>query len=411
MAQIERDRYDYVMGDVYDYDDMDFEELDRFLANGRDDPFGTDSDDEFDEVSALTDTTAAQARQGKDIQGIPWERLQFTREKYRETRIQQYENYGNLNRPHNELFQECLKVKNEGKFYEFRHNTRSVKSTIVHFQLRNLVWATSKHDIYLMFDSSVLHWSPLTRKITELLNVAGPVIPASEENGNLLALEQGLGHIQISTMCVKNNLLAVGGFQGEMVCKLLDCPGVSYCAKITHNENGITNAIEIYENSSGAMQLMCSNNDSVVRVFNTEKFSVVGRFYFPWAINHTSVSPDNKLVVVVGDHVDGFLADSQTGKVLTTLKGHLDYSFASAWHPDGWLFATGNQDTTCRLWDVRKLSSSLAILKGHIGAIRSLRFSSDGRFLAMAEPADFVHVFDVRQDFHQSQEIDLFGEI
>ena len=93
------------------------------------------------------------------------------------------------------------------------------------------------------------------------------------------------------------------------------------------------------------------------------------------------------------------------------MKGHLDFSFASAWHPNGNLFATGNQDTSCRLWDVRNLSSSVAVLKGQIGAIRSLRFTSDGRFLAMAEPADFVHIFDVYQEFKKSQVIDIFGEI
>lgn len=29
----------------------------------------------------------------------------------------------------------------------------------------------------------------------------------------------------------------------------------------------------------------------------------------------------------------------------------------------------------------------------------------------MAEPADFVHVFDTKSDYSLSQEIDLFGEI
>jgi hypothetical protein len=47
-------------------------------------------------------------------------------------------------------------------------------------QLRNLVWATSKHDVYLMHNFSVMHWSPMTRKGTEVLNLAGPVVPASE---------------------------------------------------------------------------------------------------------------------------------------------------------------------------------------------------------------------------------------
>ena len=35
-------------------------------------------------------TTAAQARSGKDIQGIPWDSI--TREKYRQTRLEQYRN-------------------------------------------------------------------------------------------------------------------------------------------------------------------------------------------------------------------------------------------------------------------------------------------------------------------------------
>lgn len=98
-------------------------------------------------------------------------------------------------------------------------------------------------------------------------------------------------------------------------------------------------------------------------------------------------------------------------QVIHNLKGHLDYSFASAWHPDGHVLATGNQDTTCRLWDVRNLSQSFAVLKGRMGAVRGIKFTSDGRFMAMAEPADFVHVFDTKSGYSKAQEIDLFGEI
>ena len=46
-----------------------------------------------------------------------------------------------------------------------------------------------------------------------------------------------------------------------------------------------------------------------------------------------------------------------------------------------------------------------------MGAIRSLRFSPDGSYLAAAEPADFVHVYDVGSGFGTAQEIDLFGEV
>ena len=55
------------------------------------------------QTSRLADTTAAQARRGKDIQGISWDRLNLTREKYRENRLKNYKNYVNLDVSHEEI--------------------------------------------------------------------------------------------------------------------------------------------------------------------------------------------------------------------------------------------------------------------------------------------------------------------
>jgi len=46
-----------------------------------------------EQLTKATDTSSGQARNGQDIQGIPWERLNITREKYRLTRLEQYKNY------------------------------------------------------------------------------------------------------------------------------------------------------------------------------------------------------------------------------------------------------------------------------------------------------------------------------
>jgi WD40 repeat protein len=46
-----------------------------------------------------------------------------------------------------------------------------------------------------------------------------------------------------------------------------------------------------------------------------------------------------------------------------------------------------------------------------MGSIRCVKFSLDGRFLATAEPVDFVHIYDSYSDYGKSHEIDLFGEI
>ncbi|KAK7824468.1 putative wd repeat-containing protein c2a9.03 [Quercus suber] len=75
------------------------------------------------------------------------------------------------------------------------------------------------------------------------------------------------------------------------------------------------------------------------------------------------------------------------------------------------LFATGNQDKTCQVWDIRKLSSAIAILKGNLGATESMDFSSDGEFMVVAKPKDFVHVYSKNSDYQKCQEIDFFGEI
>ncbi|XP_034678949.1 uncharacterized WD repeat-containing protein C2A9.03-like isoform X8 [Vitis riparia] len=328
------------MADEYkmeDVDDLDEEFHDREMG-------GPESEvDVYDYLNSKTaDTSSAQARRGKDIQGIPWDRLTITREKYRQTRVEQYKNYENIPRSGDGSAKECKVTKKGGLFYEFKHNARSVKSTILHFQLRNLVWATSKHDVYLMSHFSVIHWSSLTCNMSEVLNVSGHVAPCEKHPGSLL---EGFTQTQVSTLAVKDKLLVAGGFQGELICK------------------------------------------------------------------HTSLSPDGKLLIIVGDNPNGMLVDSKTGKTVMPLCGHLDYSFASAWNPDGVTFATGNQDKTCRIWDARYLSKSVAVLKGNLGAIRSIRYTSDGRFMAMAEPADFVHVYDVKNGYEKQQDIDFFGEV
>ncbi|KAK3155121.1 hypothetical protein QOZ80_2BG0199140 [Eleusine coracana subsp. coracana] len=395
------------MEDDYDMDDPADDMIDEHQEREV-----RDSDSEEDDYGPsndkIPDTSSADARKGKDIQGIPWERLAITREKYRQTRLEQYKNYENITNSGEEAMKDCKQTEKGGMYYEFRQNTRAVKSTILHFQLRNLVWATSKHDVYLMSHFSVLHWSALSGVDTELMNVKGHVAPREKHPGSLL---EGFSQTQVSTLAVKDNLLVAGGFQGELICKHLNREGISFCCRTTYDDNAITNAVEIFNTSSGAVHFIASNNDSGVRDYDMERFQLCKHFQFEWPVNHTSLSPDRKVVVIVGDVPDGLLIDANTGKTLHSMKGHHDYSFASAWNPDGRTFATGNQDKTCRIWDVRNLSKAVHVLRGNLGAIRSIRFTSDGQFMSMAEPADFVHIYDVKSDYNRRQELDFFGEI
>lgn len=57
------------------------------------------------------------------------------------------------------------------------------------------------------------------------------------------------------------------------------------------------------------------------------------------------------------------------------------------------------------------MSKSVFALGGNVSTISSISFTSDGRFMAMSEKQDFVHVYDVGADFKREQEINFFGYV
>jgi hypothetical protein len=108
--------------------------------------------------------------------------VQVSREEYRQQRIQRYRNYMNLI-PEDD----CPAVRAELTAgwrqptvlsdphwpYAFLRNWRTVASSIVHFQLRNLLWAASAHDVAVVYDNRVQHWNSVTRSVTDVLDLRG----------------------------------------------------------------------------------------------------------------------------------------------------------------------------------------------------------------------------------------------
>eukprot|EP00798_Chlamydomonas_sp_ICE-L_P021613 gene21613-28613_t len=216
------------------------------LKDFRADEENLDSDIESYSERDEDDTTAQQLSEGRDMQGIPWDRLQFSREHYRETRLRQYRNYTNLLPEDTSLYRDKILetctpriVEREGRFYDFAHNSRVAQSNIVHFQLRNLVWSDSKNDVYVTHENCINHYNPSTRKLTECLNLGG-----SGQSGT--RAPPGMERVQVSTLCLKHGILAAGGFGGELVYKRV--PSVAHdgeppgspdstmvCGRVTQN--------------------------------------------------------------------------------------------------------------------------------------------------------------------------------
>ena len=91
------------------------------------------------------------------------------------------------------------------------------------------------------------------------------------------------------------------------------------------------------------------------------------------------------MLAVVGDETEGHVMSVNSRENIATLKGHQRYSFSVAWSPDSRMLATGNDDRSTCIFDTRMLSSPVHILSRDIQeSVRSLRYSSCGRYLAMA---------------------------
>ncbi|KAG4949067.1 hypothetical protein JHK85_042928 [Glycine max] len=360
-------------------------------------------------------TTAKETRSGKDIQGITWE-TETSNYRSRET-FRQHRSESLLNGPEEHLSikqakQECQSTVKGGEFYNFYQYNNCLMPTIQDWALADYagrLWSTSKHDLYLSAGTQICHWNALTSTNTEILDLEGHVAPSEEHPG---AFMEGLTETRrIDAMAVGHKLLIVGGNEGQLICKHLDRPGISFCFR--SDDPRMINAIEIYKCptlTSEVIHFMVSYEEGSVRIFDVETFQF-SHFEFPWPVRHASSSPDGRQLVVVGDKPEGTLVDSQTGLIIQYFGGHFGYSCSSAWHPDGHRFATGNRDRTCRIWDARNLSKSVFALGGNVSTISSISFTSDGRFMAMSEKQDFVHVYDVGADFKREQEINFFGYV
>ncbi|MCD6310597.1 MAG: hypothetical protein J7M18_07760 [Candidatus Eremiobacteraeota bacterium] len=76
-------------------------------------------------------------------------------------------------------------------------------------------------------------------------------------------------------------------------------------------------------------------------------------------------------------------------------KGHVDDVVTVRFSPDGNILASGSEDTTIKLWDV-KTGELLMTLKGHSDDVSSIEFSPDGKYLVSASCDQTVRIWDLK---------------
>lgn len=233
-----------------------------------------------------------------DIQGINWGSLGRSRAAYRALRHSEYTNFRSL--PDVEIplpsglkrLKTIQDLNQSTAYYSFLFTCSSTRTSIGHFQLRNLVWATSKHDVFYTGkyfficdiqdilslilkrinkgSHEVKHWNPIT-------------------NTNRVVFDaEVLGIPKLSTMTASplGHLLG-GGYFGEYVYCSLSSPIKSpvKLGSFTTDPNGITNQMKVESLRSGSVGVVVSSNDMRCRIVELEKWTTLRTILTPWAIN------------------------------------------------------------------------------------------------------------------------------
>jgi WD40 repeat protein len=76
------------------------------------------------------------------------------------------------------------------------------------------------------------------------------------------------------------------------------------------------------------------------------------------------------------------------------LQDHTNWVWSVAWSEDGKILASGSDDKTVRLWDV-KTGECLATLHSHTSGVFSVSFSPDGLFLVSGSQDETLKIWDV----------------
>lgn len=274
------------------------------------------------------------------------------------------------------------------RFLEVKSYIKIEKMSNYHMQLHNNLRVITPSDVvYPSKTSGLMHINTHSMQQRILLSAEG-----------------------ITCMDRLRNFMLVGHSEGDV--SLVDLETATTVNKFKLNCNGeLINSIKFLDDRTGGLKTIIGGNEYSVDIFDLEKSTVpIRSIKVDYYVNDLVLSKDKTMMALAYDAEQIDVLDLRCSKRVHSLKGHEDYSFAVDFDDSGYTLASGNQDLTTRLWDLRTGQCSL-IIPTRASASSVLRYIQNSKYLVVGEAMNYVSVYDRSLDYKVYGEIDFFGEL
>lgn len=341
-----------------------------------------------------------------DNQGNYWRNLE-RKNKIKEYKLTNhpYRNIPNISIEENNrrnIFQKNIK---KDIFYQFKQTYKNIPTHINHIQVRKNLQKINNYLIY-----------PKKYGIETFDNI-------SKINQDLINFDENESNqiICFAIEKINNNFyLCIG--KDNATCILYEINNDDFIKKRNYKNNTFKpknkklltltdiyseeyiNYIKFLPNN----KLLRTGNDCFLKIYDLNKNNeIIYELLNDSPINHCDINFNKNLIISVGDSINVELFDLKTKKNIIKLIEHYDYGIVCKFNPynDNY-FASGNQDCSCKIWDIRNLNNSVETLFGKYESIGDLIWMKNNK-IAFIENAFYGHIYDTKKKC--IQDFEYFG--